>query len=307
MPDEPGPERVGWWQAILAVFAASVITTIGCALVVALLGAAHLMPDGFGDAPGNGWPWRIGGLWAFFADLGPMLAVGFVFAGLTCWYLTLCNGVHSRRWPLVLVAAAVGWVPLNGDLHGLLVMSGPAAFCVLVIAARAWSATERRPMPWSKALLAGILTASFALVAISVSYGTLHPLAMQYGGYPLAVKLREGRSAPLDFALQNRGPAAARVMSFGLVDAGGLRLAGAQVGGEPGRYGTLRFSPRTLKPGAVLEVYLKLSYPACRRSGTRALWTLRAFDVRLRVAGAERTQRVVLDDALRVSCRGPSA
>jgi hypothetical protein len=298
-------ERVGWWQAILAVLAATLVTTIACVLVAGLLAALHLVPDSFGDVPGNGWPWRIDGVWALLADIGPMLAVGFLFAGVTCWYLTQRNGVHARRWPLALVAAAVGWVPLTGEGHGLLVTSGGAAFVVLVIAARAWSATERRPMPWSRALLAGILAASVALVAVSASYGTLHPLAMQYGGYPPAVKLRKGRSAAVDFALQNHGPAAARVLGLRLVDAGGLRLTGTQIGGAPGRYGALGFRARTLQPGEIVDVYLELSYPACRRSGTLASRALRAFDARVRVAGTERTQRVVLDDPLRVSCRGP--
>src|SRR5204862_4310736 len=103
---------------------------------------------------------------------------------VTNWYLTQRNGVHARRWPLALVAAAVGWLPLTGDANGLLAVGGGAAFCVVVIAARGWSAAERRPMPWSWPLVGALATVVLALGAVSIAYGTLHPLALTNANLP---------------------------------------------------------------------------------------------------------------------------
>jgi hypothetical protein len=302
-PEAATPERVGWWQAFCAVAAGSIIVGVGFLGLLFVLDSLHLVPYAFDDTPGRGWPWRIDGAWALVADLGPMLAVSFAFAGVTNWYLTERNGVHARRCPLALVASAVGWLPLTGNEHGLVVVSGGGAFCIAVIAARAISATERRPMPWSRPLLAALLAGTFALGLVSVAYGMLHPMAATNATYPPSAKLRDGRSERLDFILQNRGPAAVRVARVTLADSPGLRLARVQIGGERlARLRDLRFKPRTFEPGDEVSLFVQLSRPACRHPSSGALMTLRAFDVRMNVAGSHRTQRVVLDKPLRVSC-----
>ncbi len=305
------PERVSWWQAIGAVLAGTIVVGFGCLAVLVGLEALHLVPYSVSDAPGNGWPWRIDGAWALVADLGPTLAIAFAFAGVTCWYLTQRNGAHPRRWPLALVAAVVGWLPFAGDERGLIAVSGGGAFCIVVIAARAWSAAERKPMPWSWPLLGGLGAVVLALGAASVAYGTLHPIAITNANYPPTAKLRDGRSDRLDFSISNRGPAAARILELRLVDAPGLRITDVQVGGERNRgrrrdTRTRALKPRTIERGEDLPLFVEVGYPRCRRPNTGALWNLRTFDVRLRVAGTERMQRVVLDDALHVSCRGPN-
>jgi hypothetical protein len=158
-------------------------------------------------------------------------------------------------------------------------------------------------MPWSRPLLAALAGAVAVLAAVSVSYGMLHPLAASSETYPPSTRLRDGRSERLYFALENRGPAAAHILDIALADGRGLRLR-AQLGGEPSRAHPLRFKARAIEAGRRRQLYVELRYPACRRSGSELLVTLRALDVRLRVAGSTRTQRVVLDDPLRVSCHG---
>ena len=129
-----------------------------CLAALFTAGALNLLP--FDNAPrSHGWPHPIDSARAAFADLGPMLAVGFVFAGTTCWYLTQKTGVHARRWPLALVAAAVGWFPLDGEQHGFVLLSGGAAFAAVVVAARGLSLAERRPTPWSRQLVAVLAVA----------------------------------------------------------------------------------------------------------------------------------------------------
>jgi hypothetical protein len=301
---------VTWWQAILSVVAGWILAGLCCAPALFVLDALHLAPFGFGDTPGTGWPWRVDGAWAVLADVGPLLATSFVFAGITCWYLTERNGVHARRWPLALVATIVGWLPFHDGDAGLVAVSGGGAFCIVVIAAHHSSATERRPMPWSRRLVAALAAAVVVLGAVSVAYGALHPLVLTSASFapsvgvdPPTLKLRDGRPERLTFSLENRGPAAARVLAVALADGHALRLR-VQIGGEDSRAHAPRFEPRTLEPGQRRWLYAELRYPPCRRSGTRLLVPLKAFDVRLRVAGRERTQRVRLDEALRVSCRG---
>jgi hypothetical protein len=300
---EQQPERVGWWHAILAVLAGSLVAGIGCLLVLVVLDFVHLVPYGFGDPPGSARPWRIDSPWALAADLGPLLAVSFAFAGVTNWYLTQRNGVHARRWPLALVAAAVGWLPLAGDQRGFVGASGGAAFCVVVIAARAWSATARKPMRWSRPIVAALAAATVAFGAVSVTYGMLHPLAAKNGTSPASATLRHGRSQQLDFILENRGPADARVLGVTLAGSRGLRLLRVQLGGARGTpTRDLRFKTRTIEPGAKLPLFAQLGSRACEGPGGQRLAALRALDVRLEVAGSQRTQHVVLDEPLRVRC-----
>lgn len=170
-----------------------------CLAALFTAGALNLLP--FDNAPrSHGWPHPIDSARAAFADLGPMLAVGFVFAGTTCWYLTQKTGVHARRWPLALVAAAVGWFPLDGEQHGFVLLSGGAAFAAVVVAARGLSLAERRPTPWSRQLVAVLAVLVVALGGASVAYGTLHPLSAGNGGELVTTTLRAKGSTSLMFA-----------------------------------------------------------------------------------------------------------
>ena len=299
-------ERPGWWSTIGAVLAGSIVAFACCLAALFSAGALNLLP--FDNTPrSHGWPYPVDSAWAVFADLGPMLAVGFVFAGTTCWYLTQKTGVHPRRWPLALVAAAVGWFPLDGEQHGFLLLSGGAAFAVVVIAARGLSLAERRPTPWSRPLAAALAAVVLVLGGVSVAYGTLHPLSAADAGEPSLTTLRAKGPTELTFALENQGPVSVRVRDLRLVGAPGLQVARVRID-DPDRtvaptIDELRTDLRdaTLAPHDNLFVYVSVSAD-CGPHARRASWTLDALDVRLRTAGFERTQRVALQRAQRVNC-----
>jgi hypothetical protein len=266
------------------------------------------------DQPGIGWPWRIDGPWAAAADLGPMLGGSFAFAAATSAYLYQRTGVRSIRWPLGLVAAIVGWLPFTGSRHGLIVVSGGVALAAVVIAARRWSIVPRRPLPSSRALCAGLVLAiAAALGVVSASYGALNPLAVRETEGS-TVPLRQGRSAMLGFAVENRGPLTARVQGIAVVnepqlaDVAPIRIASARLDSGRAEAPTLAglfkpFEPQRLPSGESVRVYLTLSVAACRLPGTSMDLRLRELDIRLRTVGRERTQRVRLEHDLRVRCR----
>jgi uncharacterized membrane protein YjjB (DUF3815 family) len=300
-------ERPGWWSTIGAVLAGSITAFVCCLAALFTAGALNLLP--FDNTPrSHGWPYPVDSAWAVLADVGPMLAVGFAFAGTTCWYLSQKTGVHPRRWPLALVAAAVGWFPLDGEQHGFLLVGGGAAFAVVVIAARGLSLAERRPMPWSRPLVAALAAIVVVLGGVSISYGTLHPLSALDSGTTDPTTLRAKGPTELTFVLENEGLASVRIRELRLVGAPGLDLGRVRVD-DPDR----RVAPTidelrpdlpdaTLAPDRDLLVYVSVSAD-CGPHARRASWTLDALDVRLRTAGLERTQRVALDRAQRVVCR----
>jgi hypothetical protein len=252
-----------------------------------------------------GWWSTIG---AVLADLGPMLAVGFVFAGTTCWYLTQKTGVHPRRWPLALVAAAVGWFPLDGEQHGFLLLSGGAAFAAVVIAARSLSLTERRPTPWSRPLVRG---PGDDRPRARRRVGLLRHAAPAVGGQRRRARLDDVASqgpTELTFALENQGLASVRIRELRLVGAPGLHVGRVRID-DPDRtvaptIDELRTDLRdaTLAPDHILLVYVSVSAD-CGPDARRAGWTPDALDVRLRNAGFERTQRVALEHVQHIDCR----
>jgi len=218
--------------------------------------------------------------------------------------------VRSIRWPLVLVAALVGWLPLGGGGHGLLVVSGTAGFAAVVIAARWGSIVPRRHVAWPGGRVAALAVASVGLAAASVSYGALHPLGIR-DDRTITATLRHGRSDRLRLEVENRGPLAARVERIAIVDDAlpDLPVAIARAALDSGRHiaptpaGLFRPPrPRRVAPGDSLPVYLTLTVAACRRSGTTVDLRVRELDIRLRVAGRNRTQRVGLRRALHVRC-----
>ncbi len=303
-------ERPGWWSTIGSVLAGTITAWCCCLTALFVAGALHLLPFDSSTRHGRGWPYPIDSAWAVIADLGPMLAVGFVFAGTTSWYMTQKTGVHPRRWPLALVAAAVGWFPLGGEPHGVLLFTGAGAFAAVVIAARALSLAERRPTPWSRPLVATLAALVVALGCVTVSYGALHPLTASSGESDQPTELRAGHSTRVAFFIDNHGPTDVRVRDVTLVGVSGLRIARAAVD-DPAHASApsmaelfKRLHGTTVHPGYNLVVYLSLAANACAtRGANRARWTVETLDVRLRSAGIERTQRVALDDEQLVSCR----
>jgi hypothetical protein len=305
--------RAGWLRTIFAVLGCSFVAGAGCLVALLGLSALHLVPYG-GDAPDAGWPWHIDGVWAAAADLGPTLAVSFAFAALTSAYLAQYTGVRSVRWPLVLVAATVGWLPLTGERHGLIIVNGGSALIAVVFAARWWSSLPRRRIPSSRPLAAAVALGAVALVAASLSYGALHPLAASHTDGTAAVTLHQGRSQRIRFEVENRGPLTARVQHIAIVvdpQLAGLpvRIASAEI--ENGRRtaptpaGLFEpWRPQRLSPGESAPVYLTLSVAACRRHDTNVDLLVRALDIRLRTTfGGARTQRVRLEHDMRVRCR----
>jgi hypothetical protein len=302
-------ERPGWWSTIGAVLAGTITAFACCVAGLFAASALQLLPFDNRQSSGHGWPFAIDSAWSVAADLGPMLAVGFVFAGTTCWYLTQRTGVHPPRWPLALVAAAVGWFPLDGEQHGFLLISGGAAFAVVVIAARSLALVERRPMPWSRPLIAALAAIVVALGGVSVSYGALHPLRAANIDPVATVTLHRAGATRLTIDLDNRGLTAVRIHDVRLVGAPGLGIDRARVD-DPVRnvaptmeelFTDLRDT--RLATDDSLVVYLSVSAD-CGPTALQRSWTLRALDVRLRTAGLERTQRVALAPAQHVRCHG---
>jgi uncharacterized membrane protein YjjB (DUF3815 family) len=299
-------ERPGWWSTIGAVLAGSITAFVCCLAALFAAGALNLLP--FDNTPrSHGWPYPVDSPWAVLADLGPMLAVGFVFAGTTSWYLTQKTGVHPRRWPLALLAATVGWFPLDGEQHGFLLVSGGAAFAAVVIAARSLSLTERRPTPWSRSLVAALAAVVIVLGGVSVSYGTLHPLSGGNAGETSLTTLRAKGPTELTFALENQGLASVRIHELRLVGAPGLHVGRVRIDNHRRTVAPTMdelltdLRDATISRDDSLVVYVSVSAD-CGPSARRASWTVDALDVRLRSAGFERTQRVALDHAQRIDC-----
>jgi len=295
------PEPFGWWRALGALLAGSIVAALGVFAILVVAGRLHLLPTDLENA-GHGWPWRVDGAWSLLADLGPTLAVALLAAAGIALYVGFRVERPVARWPLALCAVLVGWMPVTqGSRPGLLGVSGGAAFLAM------WWATHRvaempRPAPPVARRTAAVLATALALAlgAVSVSYAALHPVT----GRPWdgSVTLVAGRSDRVPVELENRGPLAARVLGISLVDAPFLRIARLERDGPRTSGPTMDslFSPLgtpRLAAGADTTVALTLAGP----SGCSA--TLRALDVRLAVAGTERTQRVALADPLRVACR----
>ncbi len=134
----------------------------------------------------------------------------------------------------------------------------------------------------------------------------MHPLSTSSGA-ERDVRLHKGR-AKLLVSLDNSGPFATRVLAIRLVGAEGLRIKRLQTDSERAEAPTLEglFKPLgkpTLDPGeASHPIYLTVASELCTQEDASASWTLDALDVDLRTADIERTQRVAISPALRVSC-----
>jgi hypothetical protein len=305
------PGAPSWLRVAGCVIAASVAALAVLLVAQALLAALGLLPGNVAEVPGRGWPWRIDGWWAALADLGPLLAAGFLFSAVVFVYLGLATGVRARRWPLALLAGAIGFVPVGSPDPGYLVVSGWLAFIAVVLLTRHEALRARRPIRWSPALAAIAAAGTVAVTATSLSYGLLNPLTLTMpDGVGPSVNLRDGRSKELAFMLENRGAVSARVLAVSLVEGGPIGVLRAEAdlpdgvvvpSDAPARplAGT-RVAPR----GGMSWGSLTLGSAACsgRGGGSVSAWPVSALDVRLRVAGTVHTQRLRLSPPWRVGC-----
>jgi hypothetical protein len=304
------PARPGWWRTLLAVIAGTIVAG-ACWLVAFLaLSAVHLLPATSRDLPGHGWPWRIDGAWAFAADLGPLLCVGFAFAAATSMYLERWTGVRAQRWPLALVAATVGW--FAGVRHGVVVISGSAALVAVVIAAHHWSTIPRRSIAWSRARRCGLAVAVLGLGTTSLAYGALHPLVAAGGG-DAAVVLTHGRSPMVIVDLADGGPLDVHMLAVSIGGGaradpafGNVRLAAVEVPNGARSAPTIAglfaaLGAQMLAPGQHIQLFLTFA-ARCPDRPPSPQWLVSRLAVRLRVAGSERTQSVGLAPPLAVRC-----
>jgi hypothetical protein len=204
------PAPPSWLRVIGAVIGGTLFAW--ASLFVILLPFAELgfVPVTVDGTSGQGWPWRIDDAWSLAADIGPLLVFGAVFAAGVEAFTGGWTGVRGRRLPIAVVAAAVGWIPVNGEREGLLAVSGLAGFLAVLWVARQYSVVERRRIRWTRPRVALIAAGVLALAAVSLSYGTLHPLT---AGGP-------DRIAPGEFGfwLRNEGRGPVRVRSIEIAD-----------------------------------------------------------------------------------------
>jgi hypothetical protein len=291
-------------SAVWALLAGSIVSVLPLFALFLALTPLQLLPGRFGPEPGSGWPWRVGGTWAALADLGPLLLVGTAVAGGVGLYVGWRTERRTARWPLVVCAALVGWVPVGATGRpGLLGASGGFAFLAMWWTTHRTAAMPRPALPGSRRVWAALLAAlCLGLAAVSWSYDALHPIRFADGVFPNAATLRGGRSDRVLLVVGNMGPLPARILGLAPVDAPGLRLARVE-----------RDGPRTSGP-TIDSLFSPAGHPRLAAGGTLMLWltftgpircsplVVRGFDVRLAVAGGEHTQRVDLTGPGRVSC-----
>jgi hypothetical protein len=124
------------------------------------------------------------------------------------------------------VAAAVGWIPLNGSHQGVLAVGGLTAFLAVVWVVRQYSVVERGRIAWTRGRVALVAGGVVALVAISLSYGVLHPLTAGNSGSAGPNKTgvwlhNEGRLPVRVLAISAPGPRVVRAR----LEAGGATIA----------------------------------------------------------------------------------
>jgi hypothetical protein len=305
------PPRYGWFSALGALLAGSVGAYVGLfGLDIGFGAILHVLPGGgpAGPVPGAGWPWRIDGAWAVLADLGPLLVSAILVATLIAWFVEGRVARPTARWPIVLCATLVGWVPVEGGRAGLLGVSGGLAFVAMWWTTHQTAAIPRPRLPGTRhprfaATVAGFLIVGLA--AASVSYGALHPIRADVFTSPETTSLHDGRTDRFPISIYNEGPVAIRILGVSLSPRSDLRVARLERSGPRTEGPTIDslFSPAgtpRVPGGGEVDLWLTLSGPAECAGMTETLDTL---DVRLVVAGLTRVQQVGLGpDALSVTC-----
>jgi hypothetical protein len=296
-PEQPS---YGWLSAVWAVLAGSLVALAPFVVIALSIDWLHLVPLGSPSAPGRGWPWRIYGAWSVLADIGPVLVAAAVVTGCVGFYVAASTGGPRARWPILICAAAVGWIPVASGHHaGLVGVSTGLGFALMLWTTHQTGSMPRRRLPEAhgRTIVASAGILALVLTAGSVSYGALHPIRVGYDGGAASATLRAGVSDLIPFEVDNDGPLAARLLGISVAGGRGVSVAAIEIPGPRSSGPTIDslYMPAGtphLAPGATLMLWLRFRGPArCTRA---ARLPVSALDVRLRVAGSERTQRVVL-------------
>lgn len=308
-PVSPQPSRYGWASAFWALLAGSLLAFAMLVILAIALSALPLqvLETRYPQVPGWGWPWRIGGIWAAVADIGPWLLAGTLVAFGVGLYVGWRTGRPCARWPIAVCAILVGWIPLaQGTDAGVLGVSGALAFCAMWWTTHKVATVPRPRLPGSPRLRIALgVTLIAALTGASVSYAALHPIRASTSDTPSHVTLRAGMSERVPLFLDNDGPISVRVLGISLRNAPELRIARVE-----------RDGPRTEGP-TIDSLYSPAGKPQLEAGQHQILWltirgprscpvgrpTLTAFDVSLTVAGVHRIQRVPLPRPVPVDCR----
>jgi hypothetical protein len=302
------PVNYRWLSAFWALIGGSLLAFAGLIVLAFALSVTpfEIFETYYPQAPGAGWPWPVDGAWAALADVGPLLLVGTAVAVGVAAYVTSVIERPTARWPLGVCAVLVGWIPLAQSRHaGVLGVRGGVAFLAMWWTTHKTATLPRRGVPATRRLRVTLISVvAVVLTGVSLSYGTLHPIRASVSDDPGSVMLRDGVSARFPLFVSNDGPLAIRIVKLAAHDAPALSLARAE-----------REGPRTQGP-SIDSLYSPIRTPRISAGQQQTLWltlagptrcasaprSLDAIDVRLVVAGLERTQRVRLTRRLRISC-----
>ncbi len=310
--DLPAVPRYGWLSALGALLGGSIGAYLGLFSLAFVFGVVvHVLPGNAppGPGPGVGWPWRIDGTWAAFADLGPLLVTGAVLAWAIGWFVEPHAAHPPARWPIALCAALVGWVPISQNGRaGLLGVSGGVGFLAMWWTTRKTSEMVRPRLPRAshpRVAIAVAAAMATALAAASVSFAALHPLSLGTFVPAGAATLHNGRTDRFPISIYNLGPLPVRVVGVSISPTPGLRVVRVERPGPRTEGPTIDSlhspagTPRIPSAGE-LDLWLTLAGPA----RCLAAMTVEAVDLRFVVAGVRRTQRVRFGpNALSVRCR----
>jgi hypothetical protein len=174
--------RVTWGQAFWAVVGATIFAFCATLLLLLPLYLIGLALPVVEDTHGRGWPWRVEGPWSLLADVGPLLLTGGAFAFGAEAFTRKHTRAATRRAPIALTAAVLGWVAIGGVSNaGVVGAGGLATFAALVVVTREMSGRARGPWRWTRAKVATALIVVLVLAAATLSYGFLHPLTVDNG------------------------------------------------------------------------------------------------------------------------------
>jgi hypothetical protein len=204
----------------------------------------------------------------------------------------------------------VGWIPVTQGAHnGLLGVSGGLAFLAMWWTTRKTSEMARPELPTKThqgIAIAAAATGTLTLAAVSLAYGTLHPIRADFSSVPATATLHGGKTDRFPVTIYNQGPLPVRILAVSLSPTPDLRLARVELPG-PRREGPTidsLYSPLrtpTISTTGDLTLWLTLTGPSRCNGMTE---TLSALDVRVAVAGLNRVQRVLLGPTpLQVNCR----